>query len=53
LYTGAANFLFKWLLSCPQEAEGAPFQTHFYYENLVAPGIEFGISGIIARNSDH
>jgi hypothetical protein len=34
------------------EAECIPFQTH-YSENLVAPGIEPGTSGSVARNSDH
>jgi hypothetical protein len=33
--------------------EWAPFQTHCYSENLVAPRIEPGTSGIAARNSDH
>jgi hypothetical protein len=31
----------------------APFQTHCYSENLVAPGIEPGTSGLAARNSDY
>jgi hypothetical protein len=30
-----------------------PFQTHHFSENLVAPGIESGTSGSVARNSDH
>jgi hypothetical protein len=30
-----------------------PFQTHYFSENLVAPGIEPGTSGCVARNSDH
>jgi len=30
-----------------------PFQTHYYSENLVAPGIEPGTSVSVARNSDH
>jgi hypothetical protein len=30
-----------------------PFQTHCYSDNLVAPGIEHGISGFSARNSEH
>jgi hypothetical protein len=29
------------------------FQTHYFSENLVAPGIELGISDSVARNSDH
>jgi hypothetical protein len=31
---------------------GPPFQTHYFSENLVAPGIEPGISESVARNSD-
>jgi hypothetical protein len=34
-------------------AEWTPFQTHFFSENLVAPRIEPGTSGSVARNSDH
>jgi hypothetical protein len=34
-------------------AEWTPFQTHWYSENLAAPGIELGTSGLAARNSDH
>jgi hypothetical protein len=44
---------FKWLLNYPHEAEWTPFQTHYFSENLVAPGIELGTSGSVARNSDH
>jgi hypothetical protein len=36
----------------PTRAEWTPFQIHCYSENLVAPGIEPGISGSAARNSD-
>jgi hypothetical protein len=43
----------KWLLSCTHEAEWAPFQNHYYSENLIAPEIEPGTSGSIARNPDH
>jgi hypothetical protein len=46
-------FSFKYLLIYPHEAEWTPFQTHRYAENLVAPGIEPGNSGLAARNSDH
>jgi hypothetical protein len=35
------------------EAEWTTFQTHYFSENLVAPGIEPGTSGSVARNSDH
>jgi hypothetical protein len=31
----------------------APFQTHHFSENLVAPRIEPGISGSVVKNSDH
>jgi hypothetical protein len=30
-----------------------PFQTQFFLENLVAPGIEPGTSGSVPRNSEH
>jgi hypothetical protein len=30
-----------------------PFQTHYFSENLVAPGMEPGTPGSVARNSDH
>jgi hypothetical protein len=29
------------------------FQTYYFSENLVAPGIELGTSGSVARKSDH
>jgi hypothetical protein len=32
----------KELLSCTHEAEWTPFQTHYFSENLVVPGIEPG-----------
>jgi hypothetical protein len=35
-------FSFKWLLNCTDEAEWTPFQTHYFSENLVAPGIKLG-----------
>jgi hypothetical protein len=41
------------LLNYPHEAEWTPFQTHYFSENLVAPGIEPGTSGSVARNLDH
>jgi hypothetical protein len=46
-------FSFKKLLIYPHEAERTPFQTHYYSENLVAPGIEPGTSGSVARKADH
>jgi hypothetical protein len=36
-----------------KRAEWTPFQTHYYSENLVAPEIEPGTSGLAARNSDY
>jgi hypothetical protein len=42
LYTGAATFSFKEVLSCTHEAEWTPFQTHYFSENLVVPGIDPG-----------
>jgi hypothetical protein len=50
---GAATFTFKYVFSYTHEAEWTPFQTHYFLENLVAPGIEPWISGSVARNSDH
>jgi hypothetical protein len=35
-------FSFKQLLNCTHEAEWTSFQTHYFLENLVAPGIEPG-----------
>jgi hypothetical protein len=37
----------------PHEAEWAPFQTHYFSENLVAPGIEPETFESVARNSYH
>jgi hypothetical protein len=34
-------------------ADCTPFQTHYLSENLVAPGIEPGTSGYVARNSEN
>jgi hypothetical protein len=52
-YTGAATVSSKQLLSCTLETEWAPFHTHYFSENLVAPGIEPGTYESVARNSDH
>jgi hypothetical protein len=49
----AATFSSGQLLSCTHEAEWTPFQTHYFSENLVAPGFEPGTLGSVARNSDH
>jgi hypothetical protein len=46
-------FSFKWLLIYAYETEWAPFRTHCYAENLVAPGIEPETFVCAARNSDH
>jgi hypothetical protein len=46
-------FSFNYLLKYPHEAEWTPFQTHYFSVNLVAPRIEPGISGYVARKSDH
>jgi hypothetical protein len=35
-------FSFKYPLSCTHEAEWTPFQTHYFSENLIMPGIEPG-----------
>jgi hypothetical protein len=44
---------YYFFLSCIHEAEWTTFQTNYFSENLVAPGIEPGTSGSVARNSDH
>jgi hypothetical protein len=38
----AAVLSSKYLLSCTHEAKWTPFQTHYFSENLVVPGIEPG-----------
>jgi hypothetical protein len=43
-------FPIKWLLNFPPEAEWTPFPSQYFSENLVAPGIEPGISGCVARH---
>jgi hypothetical protein len=35
------------------DAEWAPYQTQYFSENLVAPGIEPGNSETVGRNFDH
>jgi hypothetical protein len=42
-------FSFKYLLIYAHHAEWTPFQTHFYSENLVGPGIEPETSGSAAE----
>jgi hypothetical protein len=34
------------------QAEGTTFQTHYFSENVVAPGIQPGTSRSVTRNSD-
>jgi hypothetical protein len=41
-WAGAATFSSKQLLNCIHEAEWNAFQTHYFSENLVAPGFEPG-----------
>jgi hypothetical protein len=41
-WIGAVTFSSKQLLSCTHEAEWTPFQTHYFSENLVVPGLESG-----------
>jgi hypothetical protein len=48
-YTGAATFLSCSSLFILTRTEWTPFHTHCYPENLAAPGIEPGTSGIAAR----
>jgi hypothetical protein len=38
----AATFSSKYLLDCTHEAEWTPFQTHYFSEDLIEPGIEPG-----------
>jgi hypothetical protein len=45
-YTGAAILSFKLLLIYLHEVEWSPIQTHWYSENLLAPGIEPGPLGL-------
>jgi hypothetical protein len=53
-YTESSTFSFKQLLNYPHESKWTPFLTHYFSENLVAPGIELGTSGFAASNSlDH
>jgi hypothetical protein len=52
-WTGAVTFLSNSSSFILTRAEWTPFQIHCYSENLVAPGIELGTSGLAARNSDH
>jgi hypothetical protein len=47
------NYFFQVVLNCTHEAEWTPFQTHYFSENPVVPGIEPGASESVARNSDH
>jgi hypothetical protein len=46
-------FPLKQLINYPHEAEWTPFQTHYFSENLGAPGFEPVAYGSVARNSDH
>jgi hypothetical protein len=39
---GQYNFSSKQLLNCTHEAEWTPFQTNYFLENLIVPGIEPG-----------
>jgi hypothetical protein len=50
---GAGTFLSSASSFILKKAERIPFQTHCNSENLVAPVIEPGTSGVAARNSDH
>jgi hypothetical protein len=46
--TGVATFPSKSLFNCTHEAEWSMFQTHYFSENLVVPGIEPGTSGSVS-----
>jgi hypothetical protein len=41
------------LLNYTHKAEWTPFQSHYFSENLVVPGIEPGTFGFLARNYEH
>jgi hypothetical protein len=45
-------FFFQVASDFTHEAEWAPFQNHYFSENLVVSGIEPATSGSAARNSD-
>jgi hypothetical protein len=51
--TGATTFLSSSSSFILTRAERNPLQTHCYSDNLVAPGIEPGTSGLAAMNSDY
>jgi hypothetical protein len=40
-------------LSSTDDAEWTPFQTHYFSENLVAPGIELGSLDLLPGTLDH
>jgi hypothetical protein len=40
--SGASTLSSKYLLNYSHEAEWTPFQTHYFSENVVEPGIEPG-----------
>jgi hypothetical protein len=46
-------FFFQVALKCTHEDEWIPFQIQYFSENLVAPGIEPGTYGSVARSSVH
>jgi hypothetical protein len=52
-YTGAATFLSSSSSVIFTRLSGPPFQTHYFSDNLVAPGIQPGTSGSVTTNSDH
>jgi hypothetical protein len=47
--TGAATISSKYFLNCTHEAKWTLFKTHYFSENLVAPGIEAGTSGSVSQ----
>jgi hypothetical protein len=46
VYTKAATFPSQQLLNFTHEAEWIPFQTHYFSENLIAPGNEPGLQDL-------
>jgi hypothetical protein len=49
----SSYFFFQGAFIYPHEAEWIPFKIQCNSENLVAPEIEPGTSGLAAKNSDH
>jgi hypothetical protein len=51
--TEAATFSFKWLLSCTHETVWTLIQTRYFSKKSGSTGNRTGISGSVAKNSNH